>query len=713
MTSRTLLASALCALAPALTAFQVQPPAIVGELFHGAPNDVAASTNWVWLAEGRNVFLLDALTGARLGTDGFSPYASTVQALEVEHGSGHRIVAARRSLHVSTPSSWRMSWEPAPGEVFPDFEDVKTWPGTNAVFAVAGRRLAVFSFAGGALARLAQVECPIPDVNLFRRLHVREVDGRLLAFMVAALDSPALPRKNALVIADLDRANGFAQPVVYTNAWRPNVHYGDPFARTRAVEVFPNLFGTQDVAFVADDVGMLTQLDVSDPAHPVWMARIVPDSGCGSSGAVYNLARDPTRNKLLVAGANVLYTYQLPGLVPQGCAPVPFLDAGKRDMALVRKRNGTRLLWTATPHAVEWVLNAVDVATPQPTVAAQTWWIASSDGAVAVPEWDSVYLPTFGGMARCDVANEIAPQIVPGSYRPAGQLTEHVELLYPDPADPDRALLLTATGAGGVQAWPISRAQPDPGSPTLHRDRPASWAQTDLVYQNDVEPFRRAGRSFALCDLSNLSTQAIALQAYDVESGQSITALSSSSTIRPNSQDVCVAGSFAIVAARHGLLVFRIDTLPGGLSYVGEKVVELNGDGDPETCSSVAASASANVIYVATDTIAGFASYALDQQTGAITGPLSVLTGPQFTGCVGRIRYHAATRRVYVPSRHSRLVEVLVSTPVALQVLSTWDGSGSTGELQDAHIYDFGHGPRVLAVKNVEGFAILDPDDGL
>ena len=99
--------------------------------------------------------------------------------------------------------------------------------------------------------------------------------------------------------------------------------------------------------------------------------------------------------------------------------------------------------------------------------------------------------------------------------------------------------------------------------------------------------------------------------------------------------------------------------------------------------------------------------------TGGVTGPQCVLTGSQFPGCVGRIRYFNSTRRLYVPSRNARLLELGVAVPTALQLLSTWVGDGVDGELQDAHLYDFGHGPRVLAVKNTEGFAILDPDDGL
>lgn len=51
--------------------------------------------------------------------------------------------------------------------------------------------------------------------------------------------------------------------------------------------------------------------------------------------------------------------------------------------------------------------------------------------------------------------------------------------------------------------------------------------------------------------------------------------------------------------------------------------------------------------------------------------------------------------------------------PSSLQVLSIRREDGQESELQDAHVYDFGNGPRVLAVKNAEGFAVLDPEDGL
>ena len=96
-----------------------------------------------------------------------------------------------------------------------------------------------------------------------------------------------------------------------------------------------------------------------------------------------------------------------------------------------------------------------------------------------------------------------------------------------------------------------------------------------------------------------------------------------------------------------------------------------------------------------------------------MTGPLSVFTHPTLTGSVGRVRNFATTGRLYVPARGGTLFEFDVRDPSQLALLSTWRSTGCTSELQDAHVYDFGHGPRVLAVKNTEGFVLLDPEDGL
>src|SRR4029079_12729992 len=108
-------------------------------------------------------------------------------------------------------------WDAPAGS--PDLQDVKTIPGSRVVVAAAGKELVVLDVSSGAIVEIARAACPIADVNLFRRVQVREVDGRVLAFAIAALDSPVLPRKSSLVIADLDREHGYAQPLFFAQDW--------------------------------------------------------------------------------------------------------------------------------------------------------------------------------------------------------------------------------------------------------------------------------------------------------------------------------------------------------------------------------------------------------------------------------------------------------------------------------------------------------------
>jgi len=698
--------------APARAQVSVQPPSTRAEIYDGAPLDIACGPNRTWLAEGRCVAVLDSATGARLGYDAQSPYANTVQAVEYDQATQSRFVATTRSLHVSTPALPHLSWQPAPGEVFPDFQDIKAVPAASKVFAVAGNRLAVFDYSSGSLVRVAQVSCPIQDVGNFKRLQVREVDGKWMAYCMSALVSPIMPRKFSLVIADLDSQHGFAQPFFHTNDWRAHLHYGDPLAGTRAVEVYPNLYGSMDVAVAADIAGKLTLLDVTNPAAPAFLSQIVPDGGCGVPTFVYNLLRDPTRSRLYVAGDDRLYIYEVPSFNLVGCTAVQFVDAGKRDMGLVRRRFGARMVWTAVPHSVEYALTGIDVTTATPVVARQQWWVSSSDGGVAAPLWSSIYLPTFAGVVRFDVRNETVPRPVLGSYQPANASTEHIEIFTPDPNTPDVALLVTATGLGGAQLWPVSQANPDPGPPQLVRRTPAAWGPSASVYQNDAEPYQQAGRNYVLADLSLLGTSQLALQAFDLATGASTDLTFSSNVVTQLTMDVSVAGSFAVVCGTGGFFVADLRGLPQTLSLASVQLVDSNGDGLGERLGSSVANAQGTQLFVATDTNPAVLSYAFDQATGQVSGPLCVYTGG-LSGCVGRIRLYERTQRLYVPSRGGSLFEFDAGQAGALPLLSTWRSLGCNSELQDAQIYDFGHGPRILAVKNTECFALLDPEDGL
>lgn len=711
--SRTIL-SFLVALCAGSAHADISPPAVTGAMYDGAQNDVCANSRRVYVAAGRNVAVLDAVTGERLGLDPYSPYAYAVQAIEYDGVTGTLLVATTRELSLTRHDGTHLVWQAPAGESFPTFQDIKVLPGAEKVVAVAGRRLAVFDTSGASIFRISDVLCPIADVGALRRVHVSDVDGDLRAFLVVGLVGSGPPRKTALVFADLDREHGYAAPHFEAADWRAHVAYNDDYAGARAVEVVADLYGEQDVAFVADNYGGLSVLDVSQPSQPVLLAHLDPTGSCGSSGGVYNLLAERARDRLHVAGGNRLYTLRLSDLAILGCCDVGFVDAGRRDMALVRRRNGARVLWTTTPHAVPWSLNGIDVTNDAPQVVRQRWWIASSDGAVAAPQWNSIYLPTFGGVVRYDVSHEWSLQPIESSYRPTGgPLTEHIEIAYPNPADTSHALLLTATGSGGVQVWPVSAAAPDPGAPQIFSARPPSWSALDGVYQNDVEPYARAGHTFALTDLANNTTGELALQAFDVATGAVRSVVLPAGTLFPNATDVAVAGPWALVAARGGLFSVRLDALPGPLQLGSARVIDLDLDGAGDNVAAIAATPSGNRVFLATDAPGRVASFTLDLATGALSAPISVLSGSEYPGCVGRMRFFAPTQRLYVASRSSTLVEVFVGADGSLQLLSRWRDDGAASDLQDAQIYDFGHGPRVLAVKNTEGFVLLNPVDGL
>ena len=113
-----------------------------------------------------------------------------------------------------------------------------------------------------------------------------------------------------------------------------------------------------------------------------------------------------------------------------------------------------------------------------------------------------------------------------------------------------------------MQVWPVSQGTPDPGPPVLHRQRPTAWSPAANVYGNDAEPYRRNGRNYALCDLSNQTTGELALQAYDLATGACVDAAGSWSFLAPITSDVCVAGDFAVVATNGGLFTVRLDGKP-------------------------------------------------------------------------------------------------------------------------------------------------------
>ena len=56
-------------------------------------------------------------------------------------------------------------------------------------------------------------------------------------------------------------------------------------------------------------------------------------------------------------------------------------------------------------------------------------------------------------------------------------------------------------------------------------------------------------------------------------------------------------------------------------------------------------------------------------------------------------------------------MEIDVSDPSNLSLISKWNNGGYFGEMQDCNIYYFNNEPHILSIKNNEGFAILKIDN--
>jgi hypothetical protein len=363
-------------------------------------------------------------------------------------------------------------------------------------------------------------------------------------------------------------------------------------------------------------------------------------------------------------------------------------------------------VWTATNWSVDYVINAVDVTTDRPVRAIAQWWISSSDGAVAVPEWNSVYLPTFGGVVRYDVSDLSHPVAVHESYQPARGFTiEHIDLMYPDPDDLDHALLLTAPGSGGIQYWPVSRVHPNPGPPTLVRRKPESWGD-DPVYQNDVGHFRKDGVNYLLADLANRSTNEVALQIYNTSTGEWINVIERSDQLRANGHSILVHDEYAFVTCNGGFFVVDLSQLPHTATITDVVVNDWNDDGKPDQTNGIMISPRGEYLFIAHDP-GVVQSFAFDAGTGTVSGPLDKLYGEGITGCTNRGRYFCQLDRLYIAARGGNILEIDARDPHNLALLSVWNNGAYRGEMQDCRIYDFGDGPRILAVKNNEGFAIL------
>ncbi len=666
----------------------------VGEMVDGSVRDLAVDDHSLLIAQGRNLARLDWTTGLRLDNHPGSPFSNSLRAVEYDLESRTLAVATTQEIHVYDETGAAQIWTAAGvGEI----SDMKFAAPQGPIVVSTGSGLVVLERRGGTIVELGRAPVP-PDLVTTERLYVAEVNGRLLALVVGVLSGSTARGQNGLAVIDLDSASGFSEPQTLTT-WDPVPALGAG-ATVKAVRV------AGGAVFVASGNAQLTELDLSVPSTPTVSDRFDIHPGW----SVDNLEVDPHGDRLYVASTNNIHIFSVQSRSVVGSKNLSTANGCDRDMPVRVADDGDRSLFTGLQQTSDWLLQGITVTGEAPESLWKQWWISSSDGGTAVPEWDSVYLPTFGGVARYDVSDPTAPK--PTGYQPGGHLTEHIDIVFTDPTDRTEAFLLTAPATGGWQMWPISRDNPDPGPPTTLAERPASFG-SDKVYQNDVTAYQRDGKSYLLADLANRRTDAVALQVYDINQRRWHNAIETHPELIANGKQVEVGGDHAFVSVGGGFFIVDLSGLPDTVSVTDEVTVDVNRDGTLEDAEGLAFDSSASRLFIATDEKRAVLTYTFDATSGRVTGPTAVFTDPAMTGSTSRLRYHAATQRLYLPSRKGLLFEIGAPAQGALTLLDTWQAPGYTGEMQDARLFDFGNGPRVLVVTNNGGFAILDPDDDL
>lgn len=676
------------------------PPRMVGGIVDGGVEDLAVLGGRVWFTSGRNLRSLDPRTGEVGPPAAPSPFSAQLVAIEVLEAQQRLVVATEREVRVlgNGEEGPRLAMD-AYGRAV----DLAIFDGGTRIAVLLEREVLVLAHEAGRLELLGR-SGPTDRLLALKRLCVVRQGERWLAFVVGTPREANRRGMRSLIACDLDAAGGYAEPRFLGTGWNPASEFRSTDAQANALVVLHEK--KRLVAWVAcGKAGQLCEVDVTRPGRPRLLARHELAAG----RPITNLLHDPERGRLLIAGGGWVHVFDLRGRALRGSGFAGFADGGERDMALWRGEGGERLLWAGIAGSTPFVLVGADVSGDEPHLHAKHWWIFSCDGVEAVPEWNSLYLPTFGGIARYDISDRSRPQ--PRGFQPAGGLTEHIELAWPDPGSRDAGLLVTPSGDGVVRLWPVSREHPDPGPPREIQHVPEAF-QGHGLYQNDATTYRREGRLFILSDLADRRTGTVALRAFDLESGRWTVAAERDERLRNNAVDITVDGDRAFVTCRGGLLVFDLSGLPGRLRLASRHVIDVDGREGPDRTRGFVILPDGVTIVLASDSPASLSTWRYDRERGRLTGPLAVRrTG--FSGFTGRMHLFAPTLRAYAGARSGKLYELDVSDPERIDVLSVWEDPGYRGPIAEAKMIVFPEGPRLLVAKDREGFVLLDPDDGL
>ncbi len=420
----------------------------------------------------------------------------------------------------------------------------------------------------------------------------------------------------------------------------------------------------------------------------------------------------------------------------------PMYAAGPLDTALVQATgtSGTILeAWTVGVGAPAYIGHVVD-CTAAPTLIADVFSQYHSDGGVASPP-DAIYLPSFGGVARYKnsgtngawIQTAYQPAELPPSnpnWTPGSGPTEQITLAKSVTGSGDDRIF-TASALGGFDEFRINATTKDPRQVTrIAAPTPASifptWQPGDIIYGNDVEFVSIGGSPYVITDLtdkpSNTSLPSTAaLIAYKITSPNVWTAFNSvTSLIPPGEQTDAIhvthdlGDGHAFVVFNSGFFVVDLGLLVGGSS--SSWVLQMSFG--PRTVWSIATTL--DRMFMCTDGSTGgeIDVYHWNTSTGVVDlAPTQVVNGP--TSFAGGLRARFDVRDalhgcgyLYTAMNNGSILEFAQPNSGGvwgnLTESGIWQGD-YTNYMQDCRPYLFSGVPEVLAVKDGETFALVNP----
>ena len=661
--------------------------------------------------------------------------------------------------------------------------------------------LRLYDYSSGVLAStFSQVQlpggqtiCSGATTNTMTRAQVARIDtgsgDQWVALVVATVKdtgcSPGKPQPNALLFCNIDTPSA---PFFYTDfatqVWQPCRQPPTSPCSEFRINGMTHL-GTNDpspkdlIYVVGGSRAQLHVLDVTDIENTPISAS--PPLLLFGGDNLFAIEADPdaptSSDYLYVVGRNATYVIDRPSLQTTpivATTPVGFGNGPAGTPLFMIDPDGAgvdrREFWTLAMQNATYPFRVTDFTqSPSPGLeapdASEGYYTAGpTDGAVANFDWDSAYLPTFGGVVRWDLSGA-DPIPLPDSYQPAEDpvtlvdyITEHIffDDMGPGPVTSGWHVL-TGTAGGNFFTWPLDPITRDP-LPGREVTPPASyWPSSwnpNKTYGTDIitadHPI--TGTKWVLFDhylrdIGPGELGEIGIGRYNWTSGGWAPAMTWQDTgtspekITPQVLALAVEDKWLFVAAEGGFLCFD---LQNGLctdevyvnkgdvcGYAYDQVLGIeayiNGTtGDSWVFASLGGDEHGFAL----------ARYAFDSTSGTIVDPVTGNPSDSPVQCLfdgtggddfpgpyvregGRLSFveldnDPVELRIYSATQNGNTLEVEFAGGT-LTPLSYWHNGAFSTEIQNCHAYKVMVGTeesiRVVVAKTQETFEVVIPPD--